>query len=102
MPVAEFLVRNHTALLEELQTEAPNRYPFIQYNDTLRTAQGAYLTRCTTKLYDLIRNEVYLEEESDGFDAATRAWRPRLRNEFSKSYSSLQEVNRYFMQSWNS
>ena len=76
-PAAEFIVRNHIALLEELQTDAPKRYPFILYNDTVRRAQGAYLTRCTTKLYDLIRNEVYLEEEPDSFDPVTRTWRRR-------------------------
>src|SRR3984957_12348971 len=62
MPVAEFLVRNHITILEELQIDVPKRYPLIRYNDTIRLAQGAYLTRCTTKLYDLIRNQVYLEE----------------------------------------
>ena len=77
MPVAEFLVRNHIAILEELQIEVPKRYPFIRYNDTIRPAQGAYLTRCTTKLYDLIRNQVSLEEELEGFDADTRTWRRR-------------------------
>jgi hypothetical protein len=71
VPVAEFLVRNYIAILEGLQTN-PNRYPFIQYNDTVRSAQGAYLTRCTTKLYDLIRNEVYLDEQPGGFDPVTR------------------------------
>ena len=75
MTVAEFLVRNQISLSQELQTEAPKRYPFIQYNDTLRPAQGAYLTRCTAKLYDLIRNEMYLEEEPESFDADTCTWR---------------------------
>ena len=77
MPVAEFLIRNYIAVLQELQTETPKRYPFIQYKDTIRQAQGAYVTRCTTKLYDLIRNEVYLEEQPEGFDALTRTWRRR-------------------------
>ena len=27
--VADFILRNHVALLEELQTDAPKRYPFI-------------------------------------------------------------------------
>ena len=76
-PVAEFLLRNHIALLEELQTEAPKRYPFILYNDTVRRAQGAYLTRCTTKLYDLVRHEVYLDEEPEPYDPVTRTWRQR-------------------------
>ena len=75
--VAEFLLRNHIALLEELQTEAPKRYPFILYNDTVRRAQGAYLTRCTTKLYDLVRHEVYLDEEPEPYDPVTRTWRQR-------------------------
>jgi hypothetical protein len=76
-PVAEFLVRNHTAVLEELRNEAPKRYPFILYNDTVRRAQGAYLTRCTVKLYNLIRNEVYLPAEPESFDSVTRTWRQR-------------------------
>jgi hypothetical protein len=74
-PIAEFLLRNHVALLKELQSDAPKYYPFILYNETVRRAQGAYVTRCTNKLYDLIRNEVYLEEEAGSFDPTTRAWR---------------------------
>jgi hypothetical protein len=76
-PVAEFLLSNHAALLEELRTDTPKRYPFILYNDTVRRAQGAYLTRCTTKLYGLIRKDVYLEEEAESFDPTTRTGRQR-------------------------
>ena len=68
VPLSEFIVRHHDALVEELRTDAPKRFPFIIYNDTIRRAQGAYLTRCTPKLYDLIRNEVYLEDDMETFD----------------------------------
>ena len=77
--LSEFIVRHHDALAEELRTDTPKRFPFIIYiyNDTVRRAQGAYLARCTPKLYDLIRNEVYLEDEVETFDAVSRTWRRR-------------------------
>ena len=81
VPLSEFIVRHHDALAEELRTETPKRFPFIIYNDTIRRAQGAYLTRCTPKLYDLIRNEVYVEDEVETFDPVSRTWRRRPRVE---------------------
>ena len=77
VPLSEFIVRHHDALAEELRTDTPKRFPFIINNDTIRRAQGAYLTRCTPKLYDLIRNEVYLEDEVETFDPVSRTWRRR-------------------------
>ncbi|TJW02515.1 MAG: hypothetical protein E5W82_33865 [Mesorhizobium sp.] len=73
LPVSEFIVRNHGALAEEIRSETPKRYLFVLYNGTVRRAQGSYLTRCTSKLYDLIREAVGQEEQGT-FDAVTRTW----------------------------
>jgi hypothetical protein len=81
VPRSEFIIHNHDALAEELRTNTPKRFPFIIYNDAIRPAQGAYLTRCTLKLYELIRNEVYLSDEPEPFDPVSRAWRSRPRVE---------------------
>jgi hypothetical protein len=81
VPLSEFIVRHHDALTEELRTDTPKRFPFIIYNDTVRRAQGAYLTRCTSKLYELIRNDVYLNNEPEPFDPIGRTWRTRPRVE---------------------
>jgi len=81
VPRSEFIIRNHDALAEELRTDTPKRFPFIIYNDAIRPAQGAYLTRCTPKLYALIRNQVYLNEEPEPFDPVSRTWKRRPRVE---------------------
>ncbi len=81
VPLSEFIVRHHDALTEELRTDTPKRFPFIIYNDTIRRAQGAYVTRCTPKLYELIWNEVYLNNEPEPFDPIGRTWRRRPRVE---------------------
>jgi hypothetical protein len=81
VPLSEFIVRHQDALAAELRTDTLKRFPFIIYNDAIRRAQGAYLTRCTPKLYDLIRNEVYLDDEPEAFDPVSRTWRRRPRVE---------------------
>jgi 5-methylcytosine-specific restriction protein B len=60
VPLKEFVEKNRAAIQEELKNDAPKRYPFILYGETeeVRHAQGAYLTRCTPKLYALIRSGV--------------------------------------------
>src|SRR5262249_1822384 len=77
VPLPEFIIRQHDAIAEEVRTGTPKRFPFIIYNDTIRRAQGAYLTRCTPKLYEIIRNEVYLGAEPESFDSVSRTWRSR-------------------------
>jgi len=75
VPLSEFIVRHGEMLAEELRTDAPKRFPFIIYSGAIRRAQGAYLTRCTQKLYDLILNEVYMEDEPENFDPISHTWR---------------------------
>ena len=59
IPLTAFIQKHRTALEDELKNDAPKRYPFILYDGKdVRRAQGAYLTRCTPKLYSLIRSEV--------------------------------------------
>lgn len=57
----EFVKKNYVAIEEELKKDEPTRYPFILYGDQqeVHRAQGAYLTRCTPKLYGLIRADVF-------------------------------------------
>lgn len=77
VPLSEFIVRHHDTLAEEIRIDSPKRFPFIIYKDTIRRAQGAYLTRCTPRLYDIIRNEVYLDGELEPFGSASHTWRRR-------------------------
>jgi hypothetical protein len=58
-PTKQFIEQNEAALSDELRTDDPKRYPFILYNEGVRRAQGDYLSRCTPKLYALIRNAAY-------------------------------------------
>ena len=65
IPLTAFIQKHRTALEDELKNDAPKRYPFILYDGKdVRRAQGAYLTRCTPKLYSLIRSEVRSISES--------------------------------------
>jgi hypothetical protein len=57
--ISEFLDRNREEIADELRSDGPKRYPFILYNGEVRRAQGAYLTRCTPRLYALIRSAAY-------------------------------------------
>jgi 5-methylcytosine-specific restriction protein B len=61
LPLKEFIEKHRTAIEDELRKDEPKRYPFILYGETVRHAQGAYLTRCTSKLYGLIRTDVFGE-----------------------------------------
>ena len=55
--IRDFLAQYGDRIAQELRTDEPKRYPFILYGDQqdVRRAQGAYLTRCTPNLYQLIR-----------------------------------------------
>jgi AAA domain (dynein-related subfamily) len=60
IPLRDFIEKNYAAIEEELRSDAPKRYPFILYSGKeIRHAQGAYLTRCTPKLYALIRTSLF-------------------------------------------
>jgi hypothetical protein len=61
IPLKEFVEKHRSAIRDELKEDAPKRYPFILYGEKqeVRHAQGAYLTRCTPKLYRLIRTDVF-------------------------------------------
>jgi MoxR-like ATPase len=61
IPLNEFVDKNRAAIQEELKKDAPKRYPFILYGEKeeVRHAQGAYLTRCTQKLFGSIRTTVF-------------------------------------------
>jgi len=61
IPLKKSIENNRTAIREELKKDAPKRYSFTLYGEKeeVRHAQGAYLTRCTPKLYALIRTDVF-------------------------------------------
>jgi hypothetical protein len=61
LPLTEFIEEHGTLIKEELEHDRPKRYPFILYGDKkiVRPAQGAYLTRCTPKLFGLIRSVIF-------------------------------------------
>jgi hypothetical protein len=71
--IGDFIDGNNAALIDELKSDQPKRYPFILYNGELRRAQGAYLTRCTPKLYGLIRSSAYGHDEQPPREKA-RYW----------------------------
>src|SRR5262249_52737324 len=81
VPLSEFIGRHHESLTKELRTDAPKRFPFVIYNGAIRRAQGAYLTRCTPRLYELIRSEIHFNLELEPFDPVSRTWRMRPRVE---------------------
>jgi hypothetical protein len=65
LPLTTFIEKHHTALKEELKNDQPKHYPFILYRGkAVRHGQGAYLTRCTQKLYGLIRPEMSIAMEN--------------------------------------
>src|ERR1043166_9136677 len=64
LPLSEFIRTNRSAIDQEIREDAPKRYLFILYSGKeVRHAQGAYLTRCTPKLYELIRRDIFGKRE---------------------------------------
>jgi 5-methylcytosine-specific restriction protein B len=65
--LSEFIANNRINIEQELREDAPKRYLFILYGGRdVRHAQGAYLTRCTPKLYELVRLNILGEEVPRG------------------------------------
>lgn len=46
----------------ELIDDEPALYPFNKYQDTVRLGQGGYLTKCTSKLFEVIREALNIEQ----------------------------------------
>jgi hypothetical protein len=59
IPLTEFIEENDAAIEDEIKNDQRENYPFILYSGNVRPAQGAYLTRCTPKLYELMRTELF-------------------------------------------
>lgn len=78
IPLKEFVEKNRAAIRAELKEDAPKRYPFILYGEKeeVRHAQGAYLTRCTPKLYGLIKADVFGNDSLEGSRMADRNRNP--------------------------
>jgi hypothetical protein len=56
--ISKLLEEYGAALREDLTLNKPPRYPFYQeHTGTLRTVQGAYLTRCSKALYRILERE---------------------------------------------
>ena len=60
IPLTDFIERNSVAIKEELIRDAPKHYPFVLWGQQKKVThgQGVYLSRCTPKLYALIRADV--------------------------------------------
>ena len=90
--IRDFIKKHHAAIEEELQNDGPKRYPFILYGGKdIRYAQGSYLTRCTTKLYELIRGEVVGRTEKASFQGATRRYWTMALGEGGRLWDECQE-----------
>jgi hypothetical protein len=73
IPLGHFVNKHHDDIAEELKQDTTNRYPFIIYRQTqIRYGQGVYLARCTPKLYQLIRRDVF--DGSIGSDTTERSY----------------------------
>ncbi len=46
---------------EEILEDRPRHYPFATYGSGLRTAEGMYLARCTSKLFALLRTTLEIQ-----------------------------------------
>ena len=93
IPLKEFIEKNRSAIQEELKEDGPKRYPFILYGDKeeVRHAQGAYLTRCTPKLYVLIRTNVFGgDPDRSAQNASARYWTMAL-GEAGRLWDECQE-----------
>ncbi len=66
LSVADFIEENQDAIRAEIMSDAPQRYPFMLYGgNQVRTVQGGYVTRCTPRLYALLRAALAPIEASD-------------------------------------
>lgn len=64
--LSEFVAQNHNAIYAELLADQPKRYPFMVHRgEDVRYAQGAYLSRCTDKLYRLVLNATFGESTTN-------------------------------------
>jgi hypothetical protein len=91
IPLTEFIKKNYAAIEEELKNDAPKRYPFILYGGSIRHAQGAYLTRCTPKLYGLIRNSVFGDIPGDSTQSANARYWAMALGEGGRLWDECQE-----------
>jgi hypothetical protein len=63
-PLPESVLRHEYG--DEIRYDAvenqPKYFPFVRYRDTVRLAQGMYLSRCTPALYDIFRRALGIQE----------------------------------------
>ena len=67
LPLVSFLEAHENSIKEEIARDKPLYYPFVVQAGNLITRQGGYVSRCTERLYELIRLEVSV----DSFDAVS-------------------------------
>jgi hypothetical protein len=54
LSIPELIARHADVIKKEKASGVPKHYPFAEYGDEIRLAQGTYLATCTTSLYGLI------------------------------------------------
>lgn len=57
IPLRDFLDANHALISEDMSSAAFRYYPFVKMGDNkLYLRQGGYLSRCSSRIYELIRD----------------------------------------------
>ncbi|WAS94532.1 hypothetical protein [Nannocystis punicea] len=70
IPLREFLDTNQASISEDMSSTAFRYYPFVKMGDNkLHLRQGGYLSHCSPRIYDLIRDAVTGEAEHPAIDA---------------------------------
>ena len=70
-PVSFTTIRTHYAeeIILEMLDGRPRYYPFATYGSTIRTVQGSYLAKSTSRLYDTFITALEVETPADGVPA---------------------------------
>jgi hypothetical protein len=90
LPVSVLLQEYGEEIRHDALENRPKHYPFAKYGDTVRLAQGMYLSRCTPALYDMFRRALGIQE------AATTAPNEDSELHFEYTESRRRSSERYF------
>ena len=77
-----------------MTNDEPTHYPFVEQGSSLITRQGGYLSRCTTRLYRLIRTALTIDPHSQGVepeDPTTRRYWLLAPGEGARLWEEFQE-----------
>jgi len=90
-PVSFTTIRTHYAeeIILEMLDGRPRYYPFATYGSTIRTVQGSYLARCTSRLYDTFMTALGVETAANGVPAISS----NLNAEYSEGRRASRETH---------